>query len=126
MMEQMIAELERLCPGCRFWVEADELLGNVIRIVEYGRAFVVCLDDEDYTAKEWFQYEINRRKDKPIPSLEPDEKYQIICRGCGPVIIGYGGYHDQMNRPNMGWFCPICGSAAMFDDETYEAYLEED
>jgi len=124
-MEEMVAELEALCPGCKFSVEKDDLLGNVIRIIEYGRAFVVCLDEEEYNAEEWFRYEIDRRKGKPIPRLEPDEKYRVICPICGPVVIGYGGYHDQMNRPDMEWFCPLCGSTAMFDDETYEAYLGE-
>ncbi|MCK4451730.1 MAG: hypothetical protein KAX26_14185, partial [Anaerolineae bacterium] len=104
---------------CKFTVEADP---PKIHIVEYGRKFTVDLTKLDETAREWFKTEIERHPASDIPPLQPDEKYQVICENCGPVILGYGRYRDQLARPNITWFCPICGGYAKFDDEIYENY----
>ena len=101
-----------------------------ICIQEYGRAFVVDLPQgEIKTAEDWFKNELERHPapaDGTYHAPEPDEKYRVFCRGgCGPVVIGYGRYRDQLARANSPWVCPVCGSDATFDDEQYETYLRE-
>lgn len=127
-LNEKISILEAMCPGCRFFVK-----DNVIHITEYGRGFVVYEEGARRASYEemkgewpdcWFDFEISNRKGEPIPTLEPDEKYQVICPIHGHVIIGYGNYHDQMRKPDMGWYCPICGETALFDDESYESHRE--
>ena len=51
----------------------------------------------------------------------------IICMGlgppfkpCGEVDINEREYVKQMDRPDAGWRCPLCGAEANFDDERYE------
>lgn len=119
MIDKLIAELEQRCPGCKFTVEADP---PKVRIVEYGRGFTVDLADLGETAEDWFRTEIERHPASDILPLQPDEKYKVTCLRCGPVILGYGRYRDQLARPDAGWFCPTCGGDAIFDDKTYENY----
>jgi len=121
MTGDLIAELERRCPGCTFTVEAEP---PKVRIVEYGRKFTVDLAKLGETAEEWFKTEIERHPASDILPLQPDEKYRVICSRCGPIILGYGKYRDQLARPDTGWFCPTCGGCAEFDSETYENYLD--
>jgi len=117
-MDDLIKELERRCPGCSFTAEP-----SMICILEYGRKFVVPLDEVGMTAKEWFQSEIDRRPLDEVPPPEPDEKYKVHCHLCGSVVIGYGNYRDQMRQANARWYCPQCGGFASFDDENYESYF---
>jgi len=120
MVDQLIKELEQRCPGCSFRVEDDP---PKIHIMEYGRGFIVDLTDLGETAEEWFRREIEAHPANEA-SLEPDEKYKVICENCGPVVLGYGKYRDQLARPDAGWFCPVCGGDAIFDSETYETYQD--
>lgn len=110
-LEEKIKELIRLCPGCEFEARED----ITIHIMEYGHLFSVDLIELKMTAEEWFDTEIAKR-----PEPEPDEAYNVFCPNCGKVNIGYGGYHDQMNKIPMQWYCPRCGSKSTFDDESYE------
>lgn len=119
MIDNLIAELERRCPGCRFTVETNP---PKVRIVEYGRKFTVDLTKLGETGETWLETEIERHPVNDILPLQPDGKYRVICKGCGPVVLGYGRYRDQLARPDSGWFCPTCGGDAAFDDETYENY----
>lgn len=122
-LQEMITELEQRCPGCSFNVEP-----GYVKIKEYGRGFTVDLGKLDWTAKEWFEFELTRRpveETPPLRPVRPDEKYRILCPRCGPVVIGYGNYFDQMNKPNKLWYCPRCGGRAAFDDENYENYPDE-
>ena len=124
MLDNLIVELERRCLGCTFTVEHTPRA--LVRIVEYRRKFIVDLAKLDETAEEWFEQEILRHPADRILPLQPDEKYRVICEMCGPVILGYGRYRDQLGRPDASWFCPVCGGYAVFDDETYENYSKED
>ncbi len=119
MIDNLIAELEQRCPGCKFTVEADP---PKVRIVEYGRRFTVDLTKLGETAEDWFRTEIERHPASDALPLQPDGKYRVLCSRCGPVILGYGKYRDQLARPDAEWFCPTCGGFATFDDETYENY----
>lgn len=125
--KDLVKELEKRCPGCTFKiVEVGYIDGPAIRIMEYGRPFIVDLDKMGWTAEEWFQHEIDQRPLDEIPGLMPDEKYRVNCPRCGNVVIGYGNYFDQMNKPDDLWYCPQCGGRANFDDETYENWEVED
>lgn len=123
MIDSLITELEQRCPGCRFTVEAEP---PKVCIVEYGRRFTADLNKLGETAEEWLRAEIERHPVSDILPLQPDEKYRVICSWCGPVVLGYGKYRDQLTKPNISWFCPICGGLAKFDSETYENYPGED
>ena len=118
-IDQLIQELEQRCPGCSFCVSDDRAR---IHIIEYGRKFTVDLTRLGETAETWLKTEIERHPLADILPLEPDEKYQVICPNCGPQVLGYGRYRDQLGNPDAGWYCPICGENAIFDDETYETY----
>ncbi len=124
-LREMIAELERRCPGCFF-----EVKPGYVHISEYGRGFTVNLEENDLTAREWFEYELEYElARKPADAglvLKPAEKYRIICPMCGIVVIGYGNYFDQMNQTGQFWYCPQCGRRATFDDENYESYLHQE
>ena len=53
---------------------------------------------------------------------------RVICRGdsipgqqpCGNVDLTEEQYDTQMNRPDSLWYCPNCGSSAIFDDDHFE------
>lgn len=118
-IEETITELERRCPGCSFKVDTESMR---IHIIEYGRRFVVSLERCCMSAEEWFERELEKHPADEAPVLEPDEKYRVICPRCGIVVIGYGNYFDQLNRPDHLWYCPQCKGRATFDDEQYENY----
>ena len=129
MIDELIKELEQRCPGCTFCVRPGvqakgrrPRVGPAVIITEYGRRFVVDLDELEETAEQWFKAEIKRHPLDKAPPLEPAEKYRIICPRCGVVIIGYGSYRDQTSNPDAGWFCPTCGGDADFDTKNYESY----
>lgn len=119
MLAELIKKLEQRCPGCSFAVETDP---PQVRIVEYGRKFIVDLDRLGETAEQWFKTEIERHPPDDALLLQPNGKYRVICENCGPVVLGYGRYVDQLRNPDIGWFCPDCGGDACFDTETYESY----
>jgi len=50
-------------------------------------------------------------------------KYAVICPVHGKVELSDEQYEHQMSRPDSLWRCP-CGEIALWDDETYEAYLD--
>ena len=120
-LDDLITELERRCPGCSFRVETDP---PKIRIVEYSRRFTVDLVESGETAKRWLEIEIERHPTDKILPLQPDERYYVLCDCCGPTMLGYGAYRDQMGQPDIPWSCPVCGGPALFDTETYENYQE--
>lgn len=121
MIDALMVELQQRCPGCTFTVETAP---PEVHIVEYGRKFTVDLTDLGETAEEWFKREIECHPADEVLSLQPDEKYKVICPWCGPVVLGYGRYRDQLARPDIGWYCPTCGGTAAFDSKTYENYPE--
>lgn len=50
--------------------------------------------------------------------------FAVYCKGdsvpgqspCGLVFLERSMYRHQMMNPNHGWYCPNCGSSAMWDD----------
>lgn len=113
-LREMVEELERRCPGCSFNVD----LVNYVLIDEFGRSFAVDLEKLGQTAEEWFGSELDRH------SFRPPEMYRVICPRCGTVVIGYGNYLQQVHQADQLWHCPQCGGQAIFDDESYEIYME--
>lgn len=57
-----------------------------------------------------------------------DAYARVICWGdsiegqepCGKVTLSEHEYDRQMSRPDIGWWCPHCGSNAWFDDDYFE------
>lgn len=86
-VDEKIAELERLCPGCSFKVEGegDEA---IIKIDELGRGFTVrkeWADLEGAWPECWFDYEITMRPkpvDKSLEAFVLASDHDYLCR-CG-------------------------------------------
>jgi len=75
MIDELIKELEQRCPGCTFCVwPRRPRVGPAVIITEYGRRFVVDLDELEETAEQWFKAEIKRHPLDKAPPLEPAEK----------------------------------------------------
>lgn len=53
--QQLIDELTAMCPGCCFMIAEDE---KTIHIDEFGRPFVVDLEERRQTPDEWLGAEI--------------------------------------------------------------------
>lgn len=53
--------------------------------------------------------------------------YAILCKTptCGKVYLTEQEYLAQMSQPNLRWCCPVCDKVAEWDDETFEAYMQE-
>jgi hypothetical protein len=59
-----------------------------------------------------------------------DERYFafVQCRGdsipgqqpCGLVVLTEVEYSRQLDKPDVGWWCPHCGSSADYDDVASE------
>ncbi len=43
----------------------------------------------------------------------------VHCMAHGKVTLTYEQYNYQMDRVDMGWFCPICGSSAFWVGEFF-------
>jgi hypothetical protein len=41
-------------------------------------------------------------------------------QSCGLVGLTYTEYCRQLEKPEVGWWCPNCGSSAEYDDTTSE------
>ena len=52
-------------------------------------------------------------------------KYAVICREHGSVELTEEQYEAQMLEPDACWFCPQCGGRALWDDDVYEQWLED-
>lgn len=53
------------------------------------------------------------------------EVYQVLCPHCGTVPLTYEEYETQMFQADERWKCPKCTGVAEFDDEAWEASLED-
>lgn len=51
--------------------------------------------------------------------------YAVRCRIHGQVFLTPAEYDYQMDNPDALWMCPICGHAASFDDDNYEARISQ-
>lgn len=40
---------------------------------------------------------------------------------CGLVGLTEAEYMRQLDKPDVGWWCPTCGSSAQYDDTASEA-----
>lgn len=52
--------------------------------------------------------------------MEINIKRIVRCMVHGEVILTSEQYNYQMDRENMGWFCPICGSSAFWAGEFFD------
>ena len=46
--------------------------------------------------------------------------------GCGQVFMTEEAYNRQMRAADSTWRCVQCGYEAMWDDDNYESYFEEE
>lgn len=51
--------------------------------------------------------------------------YAVLCDDHGQQFLTAEQYDHQMSRPNSRWRCPRCGAPAHWDDDEYEATLDE-
>lgn len=52
--------------------------------------------------------------------------YAVLCDDHGQQFLTAEEYDYQMSRPDSLWRCPRCGESAHWDDDEYEASLEEE
>ena len=64
-----------------------------------------------------------------VPNITEDRHFAFVrCAGdsipgqqpCGLVGLTVTEYMRQLNKPNIGWWCPHCGSSADYDDAASE------
>lgn len=60
-----------------------------------------------------------------VPVSNTPTPWAVVCREHGKVFLTNHEYNRQMNRPNSLWQCPMCLDSAAWDDDTYEAWLDE-
>lgn len=58
-----------------------------------------------------------------------DTPYAILCSECVPghvitIALSESQYLAQMSKPSRKWHCPECGEEAVWDDDTYESWLD--
>lgn len=51
--------------------------------------------------------------------------YAVLCDNHGQQFLTLKQYDHQMSRPNSLWMCPRCGESAHWDDDEYQAHLNE-
>ncbi len=51
--------------------------------------------------------------------------YAVLCDDHGQQFLTEKQYNHQMSRPDSLWRCPKCGESAHWDDDEYEATLDE-
>ena len=51
--------------------------------------------------------------------------YAVLCDDHGQQFLTPKQYDHQMSRPDSLWMCPRCGESAHWDDDEYEANLDE-
>lgn len=52
--------------------------------------------------------------------------YVVLCDDHGQQFLTAEEYDYQMSRPDSPWRCPRCGESAQWDDDEYEASLDEE
>ncbi len=50
--------------------------------------------------------------------------FAVLCDDHGQQFLTEEEYSWQLNRPNSRWTCPRCGEVAHWDDDEYDAALE--
>lgn len=56
----------------------------------------------------------------PVPT-----PWAVICPVHGQQFLTHDGYVRQMSFPDSKWICPVCGATSEWDDDNYEAHLDE-
>lgn len=51
--------------------------------------------------------------------------YAVLCDDHGQQFLTAEQYEHQLDRPDSFWSCPRCGECAYWDDDEYEANLDE-
>lgn len=62
---------------------------------------------------------MERVSKKPTP-------HAVVCKSCGQQFLTYTYYMYLLSRPDDPWVCPVCGEDAIWDDDNYERYLDDD
>jgi hypothetical protein len=52
--------------------------------------------------------------------------YAVLCDDHGQQFLTEEQYDHQMNRPDSLWRCPRCEESAHWDDDEYDAALDEE
>lgn len=50
--------------------------------------------------------------------------WAVVCPRHGQVFLTRPLYLAQLDRPDEGWRCPMCGVPADWDDDNYEQSLD--
>lgn len=56
----------------------------------------------------------------------PRTPYAVLCDDHGQQFLTAKEYDRQTKRPDVRWHCPMCGESAYWDDDEYEAALNEE
>lgn len=51
--------------------------------------------------------------------------YAVLCDDHGQQFLTEQQYSRQLSRPDSFWSCPRCGEYAYWDDDEYDAALDE-
>lgn len=52
--------------------------------------------------------------------------WAVICKKHGKQYLTCEQYDDQMMESDLYWYCPVCGGMSEWDDNNFEAYINED
>jgi hypothetical protein len=52
--------------------------------------------------------------------------FAVICTAHGRQFMTSDEYGRQLSRPDSRWTCPKCGEIGQFDDDNYEASLDDE
>ncbi len=52
--------------------------------------------------------------------------YAVLCDDHGQQFLTEEQYDHQMSKPDSLWRCPRCGEDAYWDDDEYDAALDEE
>lgn len=61
---------------------------------------------------------------RPRESSEPTG-FAVICPEHGRVFLSEEEYDRQLSRPDSTWKCPRCGKASEWDEDNYDAWIEQ-
>ena len=57
--------------------------------------------------------------------MNPESPWAVICPRHGKQFLTRQQYDHQMGAPDVRWLCPVCGAVSEWDDDNYEAHIED-